>query len=173
MEQPEYNMFHRERVEKEYLPLYEEMGLGTTVWSPLASGLLTGKYNNGLPGGTRLSLKGYGWLRERFQGPEAEGKIVKVRKLVRLAANLGIQPAAVGPGLVPEESAREHGHHRGLETRTGHREHESRGGRGRTHRRRHGRDRKDPAEPARAAAREGHDRLNGPGNHPGAPRKKG
>ncbi|MHB8094585.1 MAG: potassium channel beta subunit family protein [Candidatus Aminicenantales bacterium] len=90
MEQPEYNMFHRERVEKEYLPLYEEMGLGTTVWSPLASGLLTGKYNNGLPGGTRLSLKGYGWLRERFQGPEAEGKIIKVRKLVRLAANLGI-----------------------------------------------------------------------------------
>jgi len=90
MEQPEYNMFHRERVEKEYAPLYEEFGLGTTVWSPLASGFLTGKYNAGIPAGTRLSLKGYGWLRKRYEGPGAEEKVAKVKKLARLASDLGI-----------------------------------------------------------------------------------
>ena len=90
MEQPEYNMFHRERVEKEYAPLYEEFGLGTTVWSPLASGFLTGKYNAGIPAGTRLSLKGYGWLRKRYEGPAAEEKVVQVKKLARLASDLGI-----------------------------------------------------------------------------------
>ncbi len=90
MEQPEYNMFHRERVEKEYAPLYEEFGLGTTVWSPLASGFLTGKYNAGIPAGTRLSLKGYGWLRKRYEGPGAEEMIVKVKKLSRLASDLGV-----------------------------------------------------------------------------------
>jgi len=90
MEQPEYNMFHRERVEKEYAPLYEEFGLGTTVWSPLASGFLTGKYNAGIPAGTRLSLKGYGWLRKLYEGPAAEEKVVKVKRLARLASDLGI-----------------------------------------------------------------------------------
>jgi voltage-dependent potassium channel beta subunit len=90
MEQPEYNMFHRERVEKEYAPLYEEFGLGTTVWSPLAGGFLTGKYNAGIPAGTRLSLKGYGWLRKRYEGPAAEEKAAKVKKLARLASDLGI-----------------------------------------------------------------------------------
>ena len=90
MEQPEYNMFHRERVEKEYAPLYEEFGLGTTIWSPLASGFLTGKYNAGIPAGTRLSLKGYGWLRKRYEGSAAEDKIVKVKKLARLASDLEI-----------------------------------------------------------------------------------
>ncbi len=63
MEQPQYNMFHRERFEVEYGRLYEAIGLGTTIWSPLASGLLTGKYNNGMPEGTRTSLPGYEWLR--------------------------------------------------------------------------------------------------------------
>jgi voltage-dependent potassium channel beta subunit len=90
MEQPEYNMFHRDRVEKEYAPLYEEFGLGTTVWSPLASGFLTGKDNAGIPAGTRLSLKGYGWLRKLYEGPAAEEKIAKVKKLARLASDLGI-----------------------------------------------------------------------------------
>ena len=89
MEQPQYNMFCRERVEKEYDILYRIIGLGTTVWSPLASGLLTGKYNRGIPSGTRLGLKGYGWLRSRFEGPEAEAKLAKVRRLGRLAAELG------------------------------------------------------------------------------------
>lgn len=90
MEQPEYNMFHRERVEKEYLPLYGEFGLGTTVWSPLASGFLSGKYNAGIPAGTRLSLKGYDWLRKLYEGPAGEEKAAKVRKLARLASDLGI-----------------------------------------------------------------------------------
>src|SRR5579875_3714833 len=63
MEQPQYNMFARERVEKEYAPLYTELGYGTTIYSPLASGLLTGKYNEGIPAGTRAALQGYEWLK--------------------------------------------------------------------------------------------------------------
>jgi voltage-dependent potassium channel beta subunit len=89
MEQPEYNMFRRERVEKEYLALYKEMGLGATIWSPLASGLLTGKYDKGIPKDTRLSLAGYKWLRQRFEGEESRGKIEKVRQLSLLAEELG------------------------------------------------------------------------------------
>jgi len=90
MEQPQYNMFHRERFEKEYAILFKIIGLGTTTWSPLASGLLTGKYNRGIPPGTRASLKAYAWLRSRFEGPQAEARLAKVRKLGRLAADLGI-----------------------------------------------------------------------------------
>ena len=63
MEQPQYNMFHRDRVEREYAGLYRDVGMGTTIWSPLASGLLTGKYNDGIPKGSRLALKDYDWLR--------------------------------------------------------------------------------------------------------------
>jgi voltage-dependent potassium channel beta subunit len=93
MEQPQYNMFHRDRVEREYRRLYEEFGLGTTVWSPLASGFLTGKYAHGIPEGSRLSLRGYQWLRKRYEGREAEKKIEKVRRLGRLAAGLKISLA--------------------------------------------------------------------------------
>lgn len=93
MEQPQYNMFHRERVEKEYASLYAEFGLGTTIYSPLATGLLTGKYNDGIPEGTRASLRGYEWLRERFVGEEANRKIEKVRKLTSIASELGISMA--------------------------------------------------------------------------------
>jgi voltage-dependent potassium channel beta subunit len=89
MEQPQYNMFRRDRVEKEYLPLYSEIGLGTTIWSPLASGMLTGKYNQGIPDGTRISLKGYEWLRDRFEDAEAEVKIEKVGKLMTIADDIG------------------------------------------------------------------------------------
>ena len=89
MEQPEYNMFHRERVEREYQRLYSEIGLGTTIWSPLASGLLTGKYNQGIPQGTRISLAGYGWLRDEFESEEGKRKIEKVKQLVPLARDLG------------------------------------------------------------------------------------
>jgi aryl-alcohol dehydrogenase-like predicted oxidoreductase len=64
MEQPEYNILHRRKVEKEFARLYEDIGLGTTIWSPLASGLLTGKYLNGVPEGSRASLPGYEWLKE-------------------------------------------------------------------------------------------------------------
>jgi voltage-dependent potassium channel beta subunit len=90
MEQPQYNMFHRDRVEREYRGLFDEYGLGTTVWSPLASGFLTGKYLRGIPEGSRLSLRGYGWLRKRYEGPEAEAKLEKVRKLDRIARGLKI-----------------------------------------------------------------------------------
>lgn len=93
MEQPQYNMFHRERVEKEYASLYAEFGLGTAIYSPLASGLLTGKYNDGIPEGTRASLRGYEWLRERFVGEEAERKIEKVRNLTSIASELRISTA--------------------------------------------------------------------------------
>ncbi len=90
MEQPQYHMFHRERVEKEYAALYDDIGLGTTTWSPLASGVLTGKYNEGIPEGSRLSLPQYKWLRESIQGdPGFPDKIGKVRELSALAADLG------------------------------------------------------------------------------------
>jgi voltage-dependent potassium channel beta subunit len=92
-EQPQYNMFTRERVEKEYAPLYREFGLGTTIWSPLAGGLLSGKYDAGIPPGTRASLPGYEWLRERYTGPEAEIRIGKVGLLRAVADELGINPA--------------------------------------------------------------------------------
>ncbi|MDQ3314351.1 MAG: aldo/keto reductase [Verrucomicrobiota bacterium] len=89
MEQPQYNMFHREKVEKEFAPLYDEIGLGTTIWSPLASGLLTGKYNDGDPGDTRISLKNYEWLREQFETAEARSRLARVKKLAEIAADLG------------------------------------------------------------------------------------
>ncbi len=88
MEQPEYNMFHRERVEKEYLTLYKDIGLGMTIWSPLASGLLTGKYDKGIPEGTRVSLSGYEWLRQRFESEEGRNKIEKVLQLSQVAEDL-------------------------------------------------------------------------------------
>lgn len=93
MEQPEYNMFQRERVEKEYARLYREIGLGTTIWSPLASGLLTGKYNQGIPEGTRLTLKGYEWLRSDFESEEGRKKIEKVKRLTSIANELGCSMA--------------------------------------------------------------------------------
>jgi voltage-dependent potassium channel beta subunit len=70
MEQPEYNLFHRDRVEQEYAPLYEEQGLGLTTWSPLASGVLTGKYANGVPAGSRSTLPGYDWLQQTVTNSE-------------------------------------------------------------------------------------------------------
>jgi voltage-dependent potassium channel beta subunit len=85
MEQPQYNLLHRDRVEKEYARLYSDIGLGTTTWSPLASGLLTGKYNDGIPAGTRGTLKGYEWLAERLSDP---AKIAAVRRLAPIAADL-------------------------------------------------------------------------------------
>ncbi|MBP7686558.1 MAG: aldo/keto reductase [Thermoflexales bacterium] len=93
MEQPEYNMFARERFEKEYARLYTTIGLGTTIFSPLASGLLTGKYNNGLPDGTRVTLPGYEWLREEFEKPETQIKVEKVKQLTSIAAELGCSTA--------------------------------------------------------------------------------
>ena len=93
MEQPQYNMFHRDRVEKEYLPLYREIGLGTTIWSPLASGVLSGKYNAGIPLGTRGTLPGYEWLRQYVITPQ---NIEKVKKLQPIANELGCTVAQLG-----------------------------------------------------------------------------
>jgi aryl-alcohol dehydrogenase-like predicted oxidoreductase len=93
MEQPEYHMFHRERIESEYAHLYDEIGLGTTIWSPLASGLLTGKYNQGMPEGTRATLEGYEWLRTRFEDEEAAQRIAKVGELMNIADDLGVSMA--------------------------------------------------------------------------------
>jgi voltage-dependent potassium channel beta subunit len=90
MEQPQYNMFHRENVERELAPLYREIGLGTTTWSPLASGLIAGKYNKGDPGDTRISLQGYGWLRQQFESDESRRRITKVKKLAKVADDLAI-----------------------------------------------------------------------------------
>jgi voltage-dependent potassium channel beta subunit len=84
-EQPQYNLFHRQRVEQEYARLYDDLGMGTTIWSPLASGLLTGKYNDGIPGDSRASLKGYEWLAETVANP---AKIAKVKELAPIAAEL-------------------------------------------------------------------------------------
>jgi len=89
MEQPEYNMFTRERFEKEYQLLYRDYGMGTTIWSPLASGLLTGKYNEGIPKDSRANLEGYEWLKERFTSQGAQDKIDKVQKLVPVAEKVG------------------------------------------------------------------------------------
>ncbi|HRI57443.1 MAG TPA: aldo/keto reductase [Anaerolineae bacterium] len=89
MEQPQYHMLHRERVEKEYARLYQEIGLGTTIWSPLASGLLTGKYNDGIVEGTRMSLAGYEWLRKNLESPQGQANLAKARQLAPLAAELG------------------------------------------------------------------------------------
>lgn len=93
MEQPEYNMFNRVKVEKEFVPLYSDPGLGLTTWSPLESGMLTGKYNDGIPKGTRVSLEGYQWLKERFENLEGRAKIETVKKLIPIAKELGITMA--------------------------------------------------------------------------------
>ena len=87
MEQPYYNLLQRHKVELEYARLYDTIGLGTTIWSPLASGLLTGKYNSGNPADARLSLERYGWLRDWVLKPE---RLEKVRRLGEFANKLGI-----------------------------------------------------------------------------------
>lgn len=92
MEQPQYNLFEREKVEKDFLHLYDSVGLGTTIWSPLASGILTGKYNEGVPKNSRLALKGFEWLNERLL---QEDKLKKTRKLGELAKKLDIPQATL------------------------------------------------------------------------------
>jgi voltage-dependent potassium channel beta subunit len=87
VEQPQYNLLHRDRVEKEYARLYEDIGLGTTIWSPLASGLLTGKYQHGVPAGSRASLPGYEWLRSSLTDP---ARLKKVDALLAIAGELDV-----------------------------------------------------------------------------------
>ncbi|MBK9522461.1 MAG: aldo/keto reductase [Rhodocyclaceae bacterium] len=85
MEQPQYNLFHRKRVEQEYAPLYDDIGLGLTTWSPLASGLLTGKYANGIPEKSRATLKGMDFL---VPGLTDQAKNQAVGKFQKIAASL-------------------------------------------------------------------------------------
>ncbi len=92
MEQPQYNLFEREKMDKEYLDIFRTVGMGTTVWSPLASGLLSGKYNDGIPKGSRFALEGFDWLKDRWV---ADDKLKKVKKLTELAAKTGISTAAM------------------------------------------------------------------------------
>lgn len=95
MEQPQYNLFHRERFEKEYARLYSEIGLGTTIWSPLASGFLTGKYNDGIPAGSRATLAGYEWLKEMMEKRLTPETKEKLTKLGELAGELGMTQATL------------------------------------------------------------------------------
>jgi voltage-dependent potassium channel beta subunit len=90
VEQPEYNMFHRERFEQEYARLFNDYGYGSTTWSPLASGLLTGKYNDGVPKGSRGSLEAYDWLLDTLTD---EVLIKKVKELGKIASDLGASQA--------------------------------------------------------------------------------
>ena len=95
MEQPQYNLLHRERVELEYASLYAEIGLGTTTFSPLASGLLTGKYSAGAPDDARLDREGLGWLKRIVVGTEEDRRLERARKFAALAADLGLVPASL------------------------------------------------------------------------------
>ncbi|WP_224705275.1 potassium channel beta subunit family protein [Devosia aquimaris] len=90
MEQPQYNLFVREKVEHDYLPLYDLMGLGTTIWSPLASGALTGKYNDGIPEDSRFNLPGYEWLKKEWTSEAGKAKLDKIRQLAGLAKDVGL-----------------------------------------------------------------------------------
>jgi voltage-dependent potassium channel beta subunit len=90
VEQPQYNLFERNKIENEYLMVYKTVGLGTTIWSPLASGLLSGKYNNGIPTDSRLAIPGFEWLRDRLIQDQAVAKAVKIGEL---ASELSITPS--------------------------------------------------------------------------------
>ncbi len=92
MEQPQYNMFERNKLENEYLGIFYTVGLGTTIWSPMASGLLSGKYNDGIPKNSRFALQGFDWLKDRWM---LEDNLKKVKKISELAGKLGVSTAAL------------------------------------------------------------------------------
>jgi voltage-dependent potassium channel beta subunit len=92
VEQPQYNLFERAKMENEYLEIFKNLGMGTTIWSPLASGLLTGKYNDGIPEGSRLQLEGYEWLRDRLL---MQDSIKKVQLLGAMAKALKVSTASL------------------------------------------------------------------------------
>lgn len=93
MEQPQYNLFTRDRVEKEYAPLYARIGLGTTIWSPLASGFLTGKYNDDIPADSRVNLPGYEWLRAYLEGDTGVKTRAQLQQIASIAQELGVPMA--------------------------------------------------------------------------------
>ncbi len=92
MEQPQYNLFERTKVESDYNEIYKNVGLGTTIWSPLSMGLLTGKYNSGVPKNSRFAIEDMAWLKEKVL---QEDKIKKVKKVGELANKLGVTLAAL------------------------------------------------------------------------------
>jgi voltage-dependent potassium channel beta subunit len=92
MEQPQYNLFERHKVEVEFAEIYKNVGLGTTIWSPLASGLLSGKYNDGIPKGSRFALEGFDWLKDKWM---MDDRIKKIKKLSELATKLDTTTAAL------------------------------------------------------------------------------
>src|SRR6056300_1805080 len=93
MEQPQYNLLDRDRFEKEYDPLYKKYGLGSTIWSPLASGALTGKYLNGIPEGSRASLEGYEWLKKHMiDSDRGQERMKKVSSYIDIAKDYNLDP---------------------------------------------------------------------------------
>lgn len=92
MEQPQYNLFERTKIEVEYSEIYKNVGLGTTIWSPLASGLLSGKYNDGIPKDSRFALQGFDWLKDRWM---VEDRLKKVKKLSEFATKMDTTTAAL------------------------------------------------------------------------------
>ena len=90
MEQPQYNLLERNKMENEFGMIFKTVGMGTTIWSPLASGLLSGKYNEGIPDGSRFGLTGFDWLKDRWMKDDL---LNKVRQLGNLAKELGISQA--------------------------------------------------------------------------------
>ena len=92
VEQPQYNMFERFKMEQDYLPVFKNVGMGTTIWSPLAAGFLTGKYNDGIPEGSRLAIEGFDWLKDRWI---QDDKLAKVKKITTLANELNVTLAAL------------------------------------------------------------------------------
>lgn len=92
MEQPQYNMFERNKMENDFVEIFKNVGMGTTIWSPLASGLLTGKYNDGIPEGSRMQIEGFEWLRDRML---MQDKIAKVKQLGSIAKALKVSTASL------------------------------------------------------------------------------
>lgn len=92
MEQPQYNLFERQKMEVDYYTIFKNVGMGTTIWSPLASGLLTGKYNDGIPDGSRLALEGFEWLKDRTL---AGDRLARVKELGTVADELGTSLATL------------------------------------------------------------------------------
>ena len=90
MEQPQYNLFEREKMEREYLRLFKDEGLGTTIWSPLASGVLTNKYKDGIPEGSRMTLKEYDFIRRRHDSPGGQDRVTKTTRLAEFADEVGV-----------------------------------------------------------------------------------
>ena len=93
MEQPQYNLFHRRRMEVEYASLFRDLGIGATIWSPLASGILSGKYSEGIPEGSRFDVKGYEWLRDMVHSERGRKRIETASKVAGVARELDATPA--------------------------------------------------------------------------------